>query len=142
MQIIHPLHACSHKIVRGGGWLAKRRRPKPARGVRGHFPPPPPWKIFENLMQNGVFWGNLEKKIAVYKLQNYGVIDVEFNSAYWFRTPSLIVLVGFQGGGGGFVRTPQTPNPPPGYGYALLLFGVIYWLLTKDFRWFDWFRKW
>ena len=40
------------------------------------------------------FWGNLEKKI-------------EFNSAYWFRTPSLIVLVGFQGGG--VVRTPRTP---------------------------------
>ena len=78
----------------GGVRVAKRWRRDPARGVRGHAPPR---KIFENLMQNGAFWGNLEKKI-------------ESNSAYWFRTPSLIVLVGFQGGGGG-VRTPRTPPP-------------------------------
>ena len=130
-------------------------------------------------MQNGAFWGNLEKKIAIYKLQNYGyehtsfhnllpimlnfwhfrlqmstdifvfkcqktfsssnvksyytfdsdykssssvtsdinrdfnghscIRTFEFNSAYWFRTPSLIVLVGFQRGG----SSEPLETPPP-----------------------------
>ena len=68
--------------------VAKRRR-----GSGGMLP----LKIFEKLMQNGAFWGNLEKKI-------------EFNSAYWFRTPSLIVLVVFKGGGGS--SEPLDPPPP------------------------------
>ena len=97
------LHVRSQKIMRGGGGgrVAKRRRREPARGGPGMLPR----KIFENLMQNGAFWGNLEKKI-------------QFNSAYWFRTPSLIVLVAFQGGGGR--PNPSNPPPPPGYGYALI----------------------
>ena len=57
-------HARSQKFMRGGfdSWSAE-----PARGVRGHAPPP--GIFFENLMQNSAFWGNLEKKI-------------EFNSAF------------------------------------------------------------
>ena len=60
-------------------------------------------------MQNGAFWRR--------KLQsaNFKIENVEFNSELWFRTPSLIVLVGFQGGG---ESSEPLETPPLGYGYA------------------------
>ena len=59
------LHARSQKIMRGGGGVDSRSAE--GASLLGHAPR----KIFENLMQNGAFWGILEKKIAVYKFQNW-----------------------------------------------------------------------